>query len=66
MDSVGIDHVGIGTDMDANYKPVLRSYRDWDLIPAALFAKGMHQRDVAKIMGGNFLRVFEATSKTPT
>jgi membrane dipeptidase len=63
VDAVGIDHVGIGTDMDANYKPVLRSYRDWDLIPAALFAKGMQERDVVKIMGANFMRVFGANAR---
>jgi len=60
VDTVGIDHAAIGTDMDANFKPVLRSYRDWSLIPAALLARGMHDEEVAKIMGGNFLRVFES------
>jgi hypothetical protein len=60
VDVVGIDHTAIGTDMDANFKPVLRSYRDWSLIPAALLAHGMHEGEVAKIMGGNFLRVFRS------
>jgi membrane dipeptidase len=61
VDTVGIDHAAIGTDMDANFKPVLRSYRDWSLIPAALLARGMHDEEVAKIMGGNFLRLFKST-----
>jgi membrane dipeptidase len=61
VDTVGIDHAAIGTDMDANFKPVLRSYRDWSLIPAALLARGMHDEEAAKIMGGNFLRVFKST-----
>jgi membrane dipeptidase len=60
VDAVGIDHVAIGTDMDANFKPVLRSYRDWSLIPAALLARGLQDEEVAKIMGGNFLRVFKS------
>jgi membrane dipeptidase len=60
IDTVGIDHAAIGTDMDANFKPVLRSYRDWNLIPATLLARGMHDAEVAKIMGGNFLRVFKS------
>jgi membrane dipeptidase len=64
VDTVGIDHAAIGTDMDANFKPVLRSYRDWSLIPAALLARGMHDEDVAKIMGGNFLRVFKSNLKS--
>ena len=60
VDTVGVQHVAIGTDMDANYKPVLRSYRDWSLIPAGLLAKGMHEAEVAYIMGGNFQRLFKA------
>jgi membrane dipeptidase len=60
VDTVGIDHAAIGTDMDANFKPVLRSYRDWSLLPAALLARGMHDEEVAKIMGGNFQRVFKS------
>jgi membrane dipeptidase len=61
VDTVGVDHVAIGTDMDANFKPVLRSYRDWSLLPAALLARGMREDEAAKIMGGNFLRVFKST-----
>jgi membrane dipeptidase len=64
IDAVQIDHVAIGTDMDANFKPVLRSYRDWSLIPAALLARGLREDDVAKVMGANFLRVFKANQTT--
>ena len=46
--------------MDATIRPVLKNYRDWSLLPAALLARGMHEREVAKIMGENFLRVFGA------
>ena len=60
IDAVGVEHVAIGTDMDANYKPVLRNYRDWSLIPAALLARGLAEHDVAKIVGCNFLRVMRA------
>jgi membrane dipeptidase len=60
IDVVQIDHVAIGTDMDANFKPVLRSYRDWGLIPAALLARGLRDGEVAKVMGANFQRVFKA------
>ena len=60
VDAVGVDHVAIGTDMDANFKPVFRSYRDWGLIPAALLARGLREDEAAKITGANFLRVFKA------
>ncbi len=52
VDAVGVDHVAIGTDMDANYMPVFSDYADWPLIPAALLAQGMHEPEVAKVMGG--------------
>ena len=58
VDAVGPAHVGIGTDMDANYKPVFTTYQDWSLIPAALLAHGMAPTEVSAVMGGNFLRIW--------
>jgi membrane dipeptidase len=60
VDDLGIDHVGVGTDMDFTFKAVVDDYRDWPLVPAALLARGMHAPEVAKVMGGNFLRLFAA------
>lgn len=57
IDVVGIDHVGLGTDMDGNANPVLSSYAqvtDW---AAGLRTRGLSQSDVAKVLGGNVLRV---------
>ncbi len=66
VDAVGIEHVAIGTDMHGNYRPVFRNYRDWSLIPAALLGRGLGEADVSKIMGENFLRVFDAAlARTP-
>lgn len=61
VSKVGIDHVAIGSDMDANYKPVFETYRKMPLVVGALLKRGMPEADVAKIIGGNFLRVFEQT-----
>ncbi len=57
---VGIDHVALGTDMDANYKPVWETYKKTPYVVAGLFREGYGETDVAKIIGGNFLRVFKA------
>ena len=63
VDEVGIDHVSVGTDMDANYKPVFYSYNQAPLLAGALLKRGMTETELAKILGGNFMRVFkEVTS----
>lgn len=62
IDIVGIDHVGIGTDMDANYAPVFTDYRQWYLIPAALLARGLSGIEAGKVMGGNFVRLFKGVA----
>jgi membrane dipeptidase len=63
---VGAEHVGIGTDMDGISPPSFVSYTDysdWPSIPAALLARGHAREDVAKVLGGNFLRLYrEVTS----
>lgn len=57
IDVVGIDHVGLGTDMDSNFRPVLSTYgqvSDW---AEGLRARGFTPSDVAKVSGGNMQRV---------
>ena len=56
---VGEDHVALGSDMDANYKPVLETYRKMPLVVGALFKRGYSDEAVAKFLGGNFMRVMD-------
>ena len=58
VDVLGVEHVSIGTDMDANFRPVVRSYRQFPEIAAALTERGVGSDEVASILGGNFLRLF--------
>ena len=53
VDVVGIDHVGIGTDMDANFKPVLSKYNEFPKLAETLQSKGFSQKETGKIMGEN-------------
>ena len=62
IDDVGIDHVSIGTDMDANYKPVFDNYEMTPLLVGSLLEAGLSEIDTGKIIGGNFLRVFKEVS----
>lgn len=60
VEQVGIDHVSIGTDMDGNYKPVLRDYIDYPSLTAMLLYRGLSSDDCQKILSGNFLRLFSS------
>ena len=62
IDDVGIDHVALGTDMDANYKPVFDNYELTPLLVGSLLERGLSKIDAAKIIGGNFMRVFKAVT----
>ena len=59
--AVGVDHVGIGTDIDGIAPPTFvafDNYAEWPSITAALLARGYSREDVAKVSGGNFLRLY--------
>ncbi|PQA89532.1 dipeptidase [Hyphococcus luteus] len=62
IDAVGVDHVGLGSDMDANYKPVWDNYSQFPEIVALMLDRGLSEEEAAKIIGGNGLRVFQAAS----
>jgi membrane dipeptidase len=63
IDVVGVDHVGLGTDMDGNFKPVFSSYLQMPDWVAALRSKGLSEGDVAKVAGGNAMRVLGQVMK---
>ena len=52
---VGTGHVAIGTDMDANYRPVLASYAEFATLPGLLADRGLSGTDSDRILGGNAL-----------
>jgi len=57
----GIDHVGLGSDFDGipSSPEGMDSAADLPKITQALMARGYSAKDMNKILGGNFLRVFE-------
>ena len=62
VDVVGIDHVGLGSDMRGLTGPsVLPSYRAFPLLAQALLAHGFSLADAGKVPGGNYARFFAAT-----
>lgn len=60
---VGSDHVGIGSDfdgVDGALPAQLQSVADYPNLIAGLQARGLHDGDIRKILGGNLLRVWTA------
>jgi membrane dipeptidase len=58
---IGVDHVGLGSDFDGiNSTPrELNDVADMPLITKALIARGYSKKDIKKILGENFIRVFK-------
>lgn len=58
---IGIDHVGFGSDFDGiNSTPQeLDDITGFPLITKELMARGYSKKDIAKVMGGNFIRLFK-------
>ncbi|MDP9195074.1 MAG: dipeptidase, partial [Acidobacteriota bacterium] len=58
----GIDHAGIGSDFDGvpALPDGLGTAASLPLLTARLLDRGMSSGDVEKVLGGNFMRVFEA------
>ena len=61
---IGTDHVGLGSDFDGvNSLPQqLDDVTSFPLITKELLARGYSKKDIRKILGGNFLRLFKANS----
>jgi membrane dipeptidase len=61
---IGVDHVGLGSDFDGMSDPTQgldgNGVLDFPKITKALLAGGYSQKDVNKILGENFIRVFKA------
>lgn len=62
---VGIDHVGIGSDFDGiQVVPMdMKSVADLPNLTKELLRRGYSESEIAKILGGNILRVMEEVEK---
>jgi len=62
---IGVDHVGIGSDFDGiNSAPQgLSTVLDYPNFTKALIARGYSNKDIKKVLGGNFLRVYKANNQ---
>jgi len=59
-DLVGIDHIGIGSDFDGGGElSDLQDISDLPKITKGLAQRGYSSKEIEKILGGNFMRLFE-------
>ncbi len=63
---VGADHVGLGSDLDGGFPPTdapqgIDSVGDLRRIGEGLAARGLDDSSIAKILGGNWMRVLRRT-----
>jgi len=61
---IGVDHVGIGSDFDGiNSAPQgLSTVLDYPNFTKALIARGYSNKEIKKVLGGNFLRVYRTNN----
>jgi len=65
VEVVGVDHVGLGSDMlGLTTTSALASYADLPRLADALLATGFNAQEVGKILGGNYVRLFLASIQT--
>jgi membrane dipeptidase len=59
---IGVDHVGIGSDFDGieSAPQGLDDVASLPLLTKALMERGYTKKEIKKILGGNFIRVFNA------
>jgi membrane dipeptidase len=62
---VGVDHVGLGSDFDGidSAPKELNGVEDFPKITNALRQRGYRKKEIKKILGENFLRVFKENSR---
>jgi membrane dipeptidase len=58
VDVAGVDHVGIGTDMEGGVDEVWDDYADLPAVVDLFLRRGFGPAETTKLIGGNYVRVF--------
>jgi membrane dipeptidase len=62
VELIGVAHVAIGTDLDANYKPVLTEHGEFAGLATSLEARGLTRAETDQVLGGNALELYRAVA----
>jgi membrane dipeptidase len=57
VDVIGVDHVGVGTDQQAT-PGSMQDYANYGTLADDMLKGGFNAEETAKILGGNFVRIF--------
>jgi membrane dipeptidase len=57
VDVVGVDHTGVGTDQQVA-PGAIQDYANYGSLADAMLRSGFNAEETAKILGGNFVRIF--------
>ena len=58
VDVAGVDHVGLGTDMEGGVNEVWDDYADLPAVVDLFLRRGFSPAETTKLIGGNYVRVF--------
>jgi membrane dipeptidase len=62
VELVGVTHVAIGTDLDANYQPVVTEHAQLADVAGMLGERGMPEDEVDLVLGGNVVALYRAVA----
>lgn len=62
VELVGVDHVAIGTDLDANHRPVLTEHGEFAGVASGLADRGFSAAEVDAVLGGNVVALYRAVT----
>jgi membrane dipeptidase len=63
VDVVGASHVGIASDVGGAAKNLFSDYQNFPLLLKLLRERGFSAEDIGKIAGGNYMRVFDQSTR---
>jgi len=60
VESLGVAHVGIGSDLNGIVRTIMPGYEQFALLEDALASRKLRDEDVLAVLGGNYVRVLRA------
>jgi membrane dipeptidase len=64
VDLIGVAHVAIGTDLDANYKPVVTAHAEFATLADRLASRGLAAPEVDQVLGANVVDLYRAVTSS--